>query len=696
MKFVYMLLVLLLVLPSFALAVTDKTKPTLNSFSVSASTITEGDSVTIKYSVKDSGGAGLQKVELWKGKSKNNLGPIQTNSAKGNGPSDGKFTDKPSSGTFYYGIHVIDNAGNVAYDNGAKSVTVKARDTTKPTLVSFSVDKSSVKKGDTVTISYQVRDSGGSGLKQVELWKGDSRGNLRNYKQNPANSDSASGKFTDTPDSGTVFYGVHVLDNSGNLATDNGALPVTVVSAGDKIKPTIVSFSVSKPTINKGDTVTILYQVRDSGGSRLKQVELWKGDSKGNLRNYKQFPANSDSASGKFTDTPDSGTVFYGIHVLDNSGNLATDNGALPVTVVSAGDKIKPTIVSFSVSKPTINKGETVTILYQVRDSGGSGLKQVELWKGDSKGNLRNYKQFPANGGAASGQFTDTPDSGTAFYGIHVLDNSGNLATDNGALPVTVASSVGDKVKPVVNSFGVNKPSMNLGETVNISYTVSDATGLKQVELWRSPNNKDWTEVANKRQMLSGKTQASGMFTDKPDSVGTYFYGMHVVDNAGNWNGEVGVKKVIVTANTIMETDFNWKYPPPVPPEPPNKNRDYCLPQCVDFVKYNLNLGSNGNAENYWKVLPKGFTSQYGVGSNRAPHPGDILVWDKWPGNTSGHVAIVINVDLPNQKIKIAHSNYDLKCNTREEWLVINNKESGYFISKSINDKALKGWLSKQ
>ena len=591
MKFVYMLLVLLLVLPSFALAVTDKTKPTLNSFSVSASTITEGDSVTIKYSVKDSGGAGLQKVELWKGKSKNNLGPIQTNSAKGNGPSDGKFTDKPSSGTFYYGIHVIDNAGNVAYDNGAKSVTVKARDTTKPTLVSFSVDKSSVKKGDTVTISYQVRDSGGSGLKQVELWKGDSRGNLRNYKQNPANS---------------------------------------------------------------------------------------------------------DSASGKFTDTPDSGTVFYGIHVLDNSGNLATDNGALPVTVVSAGDKIKPTIVSFSVSKPTINKGETVTILYQVRDSGGSGLKQVELWKGDSKGNLRNYKQFPANGGAASGQFTDTPDSGTAFYGIHVLDNSGNLATDNGALPVTVASSVGDKVKPVVNSFGVNKPSMNLGETVNISYTVSDATGLKQVELWRSPNNKDWTEVANKRQMLSGKTQASGMFTDKPDSVGTYFYGMHVVDNAGNWNGEVGVKKVIVTANTIMETDFNWKYPPPVPPEPPNKNRDYCLPQCVDFVKYNLNLGSNGNAENYWKVLPKGFTSQYGVGSNRAPHPGDILVWDKWPGNTSGHVAIVINVDLPNQKIKIAHSNYDLKCNTREEWLVINNKESGYFISKSINDKALKGWLSKQ
>lgn len=229
MKLFTMLFALLLAVPYFAFAAADKTKPTLSSFSVSDSPITEGDTVTIKYKVKDSGG--LKKVELWKGVSKSNLGPIKTDSVSGTS-DEGKFTDKPSAGTFWYGIHVIDKSGNVGYDNGAKSVEVKKRDTTKPT-VSISVDHGSINLGDTVNIKYTVMDSGGSGLNKVELWRGTDKNNLGPTGQTKSLSGKGDGPvmdtFSDKPSSAvTYYYGIHAIDGAGNVGYDNGAQQVTV------------------------------------------------------------------------------------------------------------------------------------------------------------------------------------------------------------------------------------------------------------------------------------------------------------------------------------------------------------------------------------------------------------------------------------------------------------------------------------
>jgi len=208
----------------------DTTKPTLVSFSVDRNTINDGDTVAISYKVKDSGGSGLNKIELWKGLSKGNLGPFKTDAASSDS-KEGRFIDKPSpAGTYYYGIHVLDKADNKAYDNGALPVTVKARDITPPSLVSFSVDRSSINDGDTVTISYKVKDFGGSGLKKVELWKGASKDKLGPFKTDSGSSDAKDGKFTDKPSAGTSYYGIHVIDAAGNVGYDNGAKAVTVNS----------------------------------------------------------------------------------------------------------------------------------------------------------------------------------------------------------------------------------------------------------------------------------------------------------------------------------------------------------------------------------------------------------------------------------------------------------------------------------
>jgi hypothetical protein len=54
--------------------------------------------------------------------------------------------------------------------------------------------------------------------------------------------------------------------------------------------------------------------------------------------------------------------------------------------------------------------------------------------------------------------------------------------------------------------------------------------------LWRKDERGDWQEI--KRNALSGNGPTSGSFLDAPSNLGKYWYGIHVVDNAGNWNDE--------------------------------------------------------------------------------------------------------------------------------------------------------------
>jgi surface antigen len=110
-----------------------------------------------------------------------------------------------------------------------------------------------------------------------------------------------------------------------------------------------------------------------------------------------------------------------------------------------------------------------------------------------------------------------------------------------------LTKSTADTAAPMVSAFSITPTSVTVGSAVTISYTVSDTagSGLKQVELWRTTDTDgdgepDWSQdpegyIAMKP--LSGQ-QSSGYFEDSPSSASTYWYGLHVVDNAGNWSAE--------------------------------------------------------------------------------------------------------------------------------------------------------------
>jgi uncharacterized protein YvpB len=168
--------------------------------------------------------------------------------------------------------------------------------------------------------------------------------------------------------------------------------------------------------------------------------------------------------------------------------------------------------------------------------SGGSSSFQVYADPGQYKQIKVKFRGFNSNGyGPVSGSY------------LYVID-----------LRVTKDTTI-----PNVTAFSVSPTALGVGNVVTIFYTVKDAggSGLKQVELWRAPDNNgvpgSWTQLKTNPQ--SGNGPVSGSFSDIPP-VGKYFYGIHVVDNASNWNDEANSRTggkpgtygpILVTVNVV-------------------------------------------------------------------------------------------------------------------------------------------------
>ena len=221
----------------------DSTPPTVSAFNVTPRSQTTGNPFTISYTVSDSGGSGLNRVELWRTVDKSGSPDqsawkrLKDNLHLGDGPFSGSFSDAPGVGAYWYGIHVFDNAGEQANESAPIKVTVVAPDNTPPTVITFNVTPRSQTAGNPFTISYTVSDSGGSELNRVELWRTvDDNGQPNSSKWAEVKRDSLSGNgpvsssFSDAPAVGIYWYGIHALDNANNQRNEPAPIKVTVTA----------------------------------------------------------------------------------------------------------------------------------------------------------------------------------------------------------------------------------------------------------------------------------------------------------------------------------------------------------------------------------------------------------------------------------------------------------------------------------
>ena len=219
-----------------------------------------------------------------------------------------------------------------------------------------------------------------------------------------------------------------------------------------------------------------------------------------------------------------------------------------------------PIVEFFHVSPGSVTLGEEFTITYIVSDSGGFGLKQTELWRANDVGGIPDWDgtenpvqmtALPGYGSYTGGFYDAPPAVGTYWYGLHVVDNAGEWNDERNSRtggspgvfgPIQLEVVAQDTVPPTLNAFSVNPGSVIVGNTFTISYTVSDTggSGLGWIQLWRKYETATWEQVDSTTLSGVGNGPYSGSFYDTPLAVGTYWYGIHVGDDAGNWITEGG------------------------------------------------------------------------------------------------------------------------------------------------------------
>jgi Domain of unknown function (DUF1906)/Abnormal spindle-like microcephaly-assoc'd, ASPM-SPD-2-Hydin len=138
----------------------DTTDPTIANFSVGPPSVTLGNSFTMSFRASDAGGSGLDSAQIWwttdNGGSPdaNNwaqYGTSYTLVSSGNGPVDKTYSITPPVGTYWFGLHLDDQAGNSSTESD----------------FGFRPQRVTISGGGTTSLTYQrciVHDGIGGGV----------------------------------------------------------------------------------------------------------------------------------------------------------------------------------------------------------------------------------------------------------------------------------------------------------------------------------------------------------------------------------------------------------------------------------------------------------------------------------------------------------------------------------------------------
>ena len=474
---------------------------------------------------------------------------------------------------------------------------ITGQDTISPIVERFSVTPDSVVAGNSFTISYKVSDTGGSGLKQVELWRtNDPTGTV--WPADPvvirsvsgAGNGPVSGTFSDGSGlpAATYWYGLHVVDNAvpanwndeqnsntGHVPGDFGPVMVTVVqsppdlSGYDCYVPDTIAwgqaFSLQGEVYNGGAVAVTptfrqkFYLSNDTTWDDADDVYLGYYDHTADVPaggwggNFNVILAMPSSAPSGYTGT---GPFYIGMKTdadnniteTDETNNNPGSNG-LEYDYDSFTVSATYDLHGFDCYVPdTIAWGQSFTLDIEVANDGvntvttdftqGIHLSNDTVWGDADDYDLGSYlhtADVPANGYGPYLSLTRTlPSSapsgytGTGpFYVLMYTDLNGNVAEANETNNVPPYEGIewdydSFTIPDQPPTLTLTGPSSNItvtqGQTVNIAWTDSDPDDNAAIALARDPdtNSTPWSGTNN-------HTWLTMSLTEDPDGSGDQY-----------------------------------------------------------------------------------------------------------------------------------------------------------------------------
>jgi hypothetical protein len=499
------------------------------------------------------------------------------------------FGDSPVTSTLWSGIYDVVSSNNgdgnievTAYDNvgnWSTGVFTYVEDLLNPTVVITDVtdpgydsagdelddDGSNWYKASNFTAGgsgwefhYNTADDGGAGLASgFAFWD---HSNDMDDRQIPELDLDGDDVFNDVDDDGDgmVTVTVTISDNVGNLA--NGVVVLNIDNTGPVItSPSIYDYESPWLHVNGLN----VYYGNDMPGPQSFRVQGESTDGTGVGLDRATF----SEAFGNPPPFDDTTPITWTAHYYPDGQNWG--NGTIIVTVYDLLDNPATQVFTYTrdtgnpssvASSPQYDNGSPIVVTYtNAGDTGGSGLREVELWyKKEVTGTWTNSGLLAQTGFSGTFNFIPTGD-GAYYFASMATDNVGNRedtptgSGDDATIYDTIAPSV-----PMSFTYQLDSDSGGDGFWPEAGYYDDTVVDLE----WEEPSTEEGSGLpANPYHLGTAPQPTGGSYAEDSSydvgSSGTYSIYLTAEDNAGNISDDTVTGPVVVDLEAPQVNNVN-------------------------------------------------------------------------------------------------------------------------------------------
>lgn len=499
---------------------------------VSSSTVTAGNTVTLTLTTKDSNGNLLTtggSTVVFAHSSGTSNGTISSTTDNANGTYTATFT-ATTSGT---ATSITSTIGGSAVTSASPTITVNIGSLSlSQSLVS--VSSSTATAGNTVTLTLTTKDGGGNSLTAGGQTVVFSRSGGTSSGTISATTDNGNGTYTATFTATTSGTATNITATAGGNLVTSTAPTITVSPGTLSLLQSTVTITGNPSFVASGSLVTLKLTTRDGNGNQLTsggQTALFTasgGTSTGS------FSAVTDNGDGTYSATFTGATAGTANSMSATIGGIALTSTAPTLSVVAGSNSLSNSVIA--VSPTSIQAGSTSTLTMTVKDSNGNILT--------SGGQT---VAFNFTGGVSTGTISSLTDNHNGTYTATFTGNTSGSAT-------TITGTVGGSaVTSTLPTITVSPGAISLALspiTVSSSAIVSGFTSTLTLTAKDSYSNSLTT---GGRTVLFGTT-GSGTSAGAIGSTTDHANGIYTATFTGVGAGTAITISATVDGSSITST----------------------------------------------------------------------------------------------------------------------------------------------
>ena len=474
---------------------------TVSSFSLSKSSISSAEAVTLNYTVANTGSAVASGfwIYIYDGSEEIYSGYRYADVNAG-GSYNASYTinaGKLSAGTHTLKVKV-DATNIISESNENNNVSSRTLSVTaaKPDLAftSMSLSKSSATTADAVTVNFTVKNKGNSraNSSKVAVYDGNTKlGTVDIYWLDP--NETCTRSYTIA--AGQLSAGSHSIqikadasfsisesDENNNVATRT----LSVTAAKPDLAFTSMSLSKSSATTAEAVTINFTVKNKGNGASNATKAAVYDGSTKLGVF---QLDALGAGKSKTYSYTVAAGKLSAGTHnlkvKLDASATIQesneNNNEATRTLTVTAG---LPDLAfnGMTLSKSSVTTSEAFTVSFTVKNNGKSASKatRTALYDGTTK---LQVIDMAALGAGKSATYSFNIPGGKLAAGTHnlkiMLDASSSVKESNennnsATRTLTVTGAAAGLPDLAFNGMTLSKSSVTTSEAFTVSFIVKN------------------------------------------------------------------------------------------------------------------------------------------------------------------------------------------------------------------------------